>query len=212
MGRVQKFLTDDFAFKNEIYECLLKEKIVFGKREFNQLWGSVRGKKESKKWGDGQSEREIAERVVETLNILTPRETDGMLIYENGVFVGKKVAHSKIRQTIKEIANNMNPIPFNLNIASQNMIIDFIKSFSYCSLDEFDSNPRIINLKNGLYNLDGFNDEWDFLTHDEYIETYKEPYKSLVQIPVNYDPDAESNRKNNPEPEEPFDPSLLDDF
>lgn len=168
-----------------------------------------------------QLEREIAKENIIRIPIVTARETDQMHIYQNGIFIHERF-DTIIKQIIKEIANetiidgsNNQTRKYNLNISGQNLIIDFIKSFTYCSLDDFDSNERIINLKNGLYYLDGYegilpnptteNGNYEakagdklirgtkyFRSHEDYIKEYKKPYKSLIQIPVNYDPKAEN--------------------
>lgn len=169
-----------------------------------------------------QVERGIALKVIERIYIKTPRETDQLHIYQDGIYIDGKIANSRIKQILKEIAGET-LIPsgkdqvkkYRLSIAKQNMIIDFIKSFTYCSLDDFDSNERIINTKNGLYYLDGFqgillnpNSEDGsyattkddtlitgtryFQTHQEYIDKHNEPYKSLIQIPVKYNLKAEN--------------------
>ena len=166
-----------------------------------------------------QIEREIASEVVRRLFIATPKETDQMCIYRNGIYIEERF-DSTIKQIIKEIANET-LIPsgkddfkkYNLSISRQNMIIDFIKSFTYCSLGDFDSNERIINLKNGLYNLDGFEvikpnpntedghystpeelikEAIPFISHDKYKELYREYYKSFIQIQADYDPTKEN--------------------
>lgn len=167
---------------------------------------------------EDQTERTIAKKVIEGLTISTPRELDQNTIYKDGISI-LDVKETFVKQRIKKIAKETivldakeKPKQYYLSIARQNIIIDFIKSLTYCYLKDFDSNDRIINLKNGLYFLDGCGNklkgnfsttEGDqpieddietkyFMTHKEYIDEYGKPYKSFIQIPVNYDPKAEN--------------------
>lgn len=154
-----------------------------------------------------QIERSIAKEVIEKLIIASPREIDQITLYKDGISV-LDIKNTFVKSCIKKITNKVDK--YSLSIAKQNMIIDFVKSLTYCSLDDFDSNDRIINLKNGLYFLDGCGiklkedfqttegrkptkeDETlkHFMTHQEYIEKYGDPYKSFIQIPIDYDPKA----------------------
>lgn len=215
----QKILIKDF-------EQQTSKKAIWKNKETKAyiLWKEERGeiKKESPSDVEEQTERIIAKSVKNSLLIATPNETEEMLIYQDGIFIGGKIALSKIKQVIKEKANKAYSTdrrgkikPYYLSIAIQKMIIDFIKSFSCCPLDDFDANERIINLKNGLYYLDGFqgvipnprteDGHYDtkednhliigikyFRTHEDFIKEYGEPYKSMIQIPVNYNMDAEN--------------------
>lgn len=165
-----------------------------------------------------QVEREIAHGVLARIFIETPKETDQMHIYRDGIYIRERF-DSTIKQLIKEVANNtLIPnakgefSPYHLSISRQNMIIDFIKSFSYSSLDDFDSNERIINTEIGLYYLDGYEyilpnprtedghyegedlikEIKHFISHEDYISKHDKPYKSFIQIPVKYDPKAEN--------------------
>ena len=165
-----------------------------------------------------QIEREIALKVLKELFIATPTEIYEACIYKDGVYREER-NNNTIKRYIHDIANEItipagkdNLKKYNLSISRQNMILDFIKTFTSCSLDDFDSNERIINTKNGLYFLDGCGKDLDgnfstmsgeqptdqdikttyFMTHEEYILQNKEPYKSFVQIPINYDPTKEN--------------------
>ncbi len=163
-----------------------------------------------------QTERIIAKEVIDILKIATPRELDIITIYKDGISV-LDIKETFVKPYIKKIANQTyvpeskgeNSKKYRLSISRQNMIIDFIKSLTYCSLKDFDSNERIINLKNGLYYLDGYKFVATEEENDGFKETkdgkkiyykirhfkphkdLKKPYKSFIQIPVNYDPGAE---------------------
>ncbi len=104
---------------------------------------------------------------------------------------------------------------YNLSTSKKNIIVEMIKTETFIPLSEFDKTPSILCLKNGLYNFQGFDNcllpnplskdgsydtktkdplvfgKKDFLTFDQYVNMFKTPYKAFIQIPVDYDPDAE---------------------
>ena len=166
---------------------------------------------------EDQTERTIAKSVIEELKIATPSELDIITIYKDGISI-LDIKDTFVKPYIKKYANETilldakgkNPKKYRLSISRQNMIIDFIKSLTYCSLKDFDSNDRIINVENGLYFLDGYKvvakkEESDGfretndgeriyykIKHFKQHKNLKKPYKSFIQIPVNYDPGAEN--------------------
>lgn len=156
-----------------------------------------------------QMEREIALDVTGLHEIATIIETDEICLYKDGIYNRGSGAFNMVRDYVKEIASHKEMVyikttkPYHLSIARQNMIIDFIRGYTYCSIDDFDKDDRVINLKNGLYFLDGFiklkagvystknKDKLEFekvyfITHEQYINDKGAPYKSFIQIPVNY--------------------------
>lgn len=156
-----------------------------------------------------QMEREIALDVCRMYDIATLYETDELCLYKDGYYIKGIKSFNTIRGYVKDVAKDKEVIrgettkPYHLNISGQNMIIDFIRGYTYCNIDDFDKDERVINLKNGLYYLDGFlklkpgkyssknNDELEFekvyfITHKQYINKNKGPYKSFIQIPANY--------------------------
>jgi P4 family phage/plasmid primase-like protien len=68
---------------------------------------------------------------------------------------------------------------YDLNISKRAEIREHIKNRTYHKLSEFDSDINVINMANGLYNIQ--TDELSPHTHD---------YLSINQIPVSYDPNA----------------------
>jgi len=105
--------------------------------------------------------------------------------------------------------------PYNLTNSKKETILEMLKSNSFISLSDFDREFDIICCKNGMYKISGFvdcllpnpnrkdgtyrSDSSDklvfgiknFLTYEEYKKRFGEPYKAFIQIPVDYNPDAE---------------------
>jgi len=140
-----------------------------------------------------QIEREIADQIINQIGIVTIRETETVLIYDNGVYKDNNTAMSRIRELITDISESKMVLigdtikPYNLTISKKNQIIEFVKTSTFRSIDDFDSQPNRINVKNGhLIRTKG---KTVFLKHFEYNEN---PYLSRIQIPINYDPDAEN--------------------
>lgn len=172
-----------------------------------------------------QIERELANYILEKHTIKTTRLTDQIYIYKKGIFI-KDAKNTFTREwidyyaeqyTIEQYNNKTgNTIlkPYRITTQSRNNILEFIKVKTFCNFDDFDSNPKIINLLNGLCSLEGFeviipnpnsedgsyNSEKDpkllkgivnFISHDKYKALNGEYYKSFIQFPVNYDEEAE---------------------
>jgi len=154
-----------------------------------------------------QSERIIAYLILEQHNIKTIREVDQIYFYEKGVYLKDK-NDTFTREWIDNVAEDYEEVnvekkdkiciytlrPYKLTSAKRNNIIEFIKAETFCSIDEFESDQNIINLKNGLYKIEGFNgsNEEYFITHEEYKERYGDYYFSLIQFPIIYMKDAEN--------------------
>jgi putative DNA primase/helicase len=126
-----------------------------------------------------------------------------MVIYREGKYI-EEPKDATIRFTLsviakKELVSKGNDIygKYSLNISKKNMIIEFIKTLSFVSISDFDADSRIINLENGLYYIDGLKipntDKLKYFeSHLERKQLGKDPYKSLIQIPVKYNPKAEN--------------------
>lgn len=172
-----------------------------------------------------QIERELATSILEQYTIKTIRLTDQIYIYKKGIFV-KDVKNTFTREwidyyaeqhTIEQYNNkteNITVKPYRITIQSRNNILEFIKVKTFSNFDDFDSNPKIINLLNGLYSLEGFEviipnpkredgsyhgpedpkllkGKVNFISHEKYKDIHGEYYKSFIQFPVNYDEEAE---------------------
>lgn len=105
--------------------------------------------------------------------------------------------------------------PYNLTNSKKATILEMLKSNSFASLDDFDQESDIICCKNGIYKISGFkkcilpnpnsadgsyNSKLDekmvlgtkcFLSYEQYRTKFGAPYKTFIQVPVDYDPDKE---------------------
>ena len=121
--------------------------------------------KETKKADTIQVEREIAQMVLKEHIIKTIREIDQIFFYKDGLYQKDK-NNTYIRQWINKTAQDylvthmihrdIRLKPYKLTNAKRSNIIEFIKVETFCSIDIFDFDPNIINLKNGLYSFEGF--------------------------------------------------------
>lgn len=162
-----------------------------------------------------QIERTIAKQVCEFHQISTPFEMGKSCIYHKGKYVSGNEALNRINQCISDVADQTTITkgeqekPYNLSMGKLNIILEFIKAETLCSLKEFDADENVLNLQNGLYYLNGYkvpgtaddNDGYDVIEHNQQVIFYKykhfkpyselkEPYKSFIQIPVEYNPEA----------------------
>ena len=140
-----------------------------------------------------QIEREIADQIIKNIGIVTERETNNSFIYDNGIYKESSIALSRIREQISDISSKTvvhypkTTKPYNLTISKRNLIIELVKTSTFVSINDFDKDPNRINCKNGhVIRKDG---EITFWEHFKYNEN---PYLSKIQIPVNYDPEAEN--------------------
>jgi len=99
----------------------------------------------------------------------TIRDTEELLVYQNGVYVTDLEC-----TTIKEECEKVIP-KCSTRLCSE--IINKIKRRTYTNRDKFDSSDSVLNLKNGLLNIRTL----EFREHTP-------DYLSRIQIPVDYDP------------------------
>lgn len=152
-----------------------------------------------------QTERTIARQVKENCLILTLRETDEFCLYNGGYFHRGKEPATLIRGYIDDVAReiilpsgNNSVKPYNLTPGKKATILEMIKSTSFVSLDDFDTKDDRVCVRNGHLwvdkypddHIDGLNsnDGWVYIPHFDYNES---PYRTFIQIPVDYDPKAE---------------------
>ncbi|HOL44089.1 MAG TPA: phage/plasmid primase, P4 family [Methanothrix sp.] len=122
----------------------------------------------------------LARLIVKHIPIVTVVETGEMLSYYNGVY--SENAKEKIHKFLVNILSNYErgngSAVFTKHILNE--VIEIVKGLTYVGTDDFDSDLSLINMKNGLYNwMTG-----EFTPHDP-------AYRSRIQIPVAYDPDAD---------------------
>ena len=124
------------------------------------------------KKGDALLIEKIAEDIINSLHIITMRDNEEMLHYQDGIY------HSGGDIRIKEVMGQK--MPHWLRGTTLREVMLSIQSRTYRSRDEIDTDKHLIHLKNGIYNLR--TGEFGEFTPD---------ILSTSKIPVEYDPDAE---------------------
>jgi putative DNA primase/helicase len=119
------------------------------------------------------------EKLITYLNIKTILETGEMLFYRGGVYqpYAQEYTGRLLTYAFHGITTTNGSPVFNQRVKRE--ILAQLKDITYMPVEKFDSNLDIVNLSNGLYN-------WrmgEFKPHDL-------NYLSLIQIPVEYNPDA----------------------
>jgi len=117
---------------------------------------------------------QIADEILKRVPLVSMEEARSLLYYNKGVYIGG--AEAKIDALLQKSFHGINI--FN-PIAIPKLVIAHLKGLTMVSKDKFDANLDIINMKNGLYN-------W----RDGILYNHTPNYPSIVQIPVNYDPEA----------------------
>src|SRR5208283_1235105 len=120
---------------------------------------------------------QVAEAILRTTSIVTLSDTDTILRYKDGVYIpgGEAFIAAKTEQVLQ--AALLDDKTTNHFV---NEVIGIIKRRTYKERKEFDANPFVLNLKNGLLNLEPM----EFIPHTP-------NYYSIAQLPVNYDPQAD---------------------
>ena len=153
---------------------------------------------------DDAHEMCIAQEIRNKHLIYTIKEWDAaydptsFTIYKNGVFIGGKEAGSLIREWITEMAENIKieyidskgksyHKPYRLSPSKRSEIMEQIKTRTFISYVEFDTECNRLNCKNGHVHIEG-NGEVTFAEHYTFDQN---PYKTFFQIPWDYDPSAE---------------------
>ena len=174
---IKRIRTDDFVCKNNAKEFLAKEKLL-PKRDFDRIWKIV--KNEAQEDDDEEiSNYDLRDTIIDlnsnnNTNIITIRENDEICRRSNGVYKRKEI--SFVKTQISELLERLEIeyMPY-----KNDTIIELIKNQTYCSIKEFDNNPELINLKNGVFNLK----TGEFREHEPTDMFF-------IQIPVEYDPNA----------------------
>ncbi len=117
----------------------------------------------------------ISQNSKDKTNIITIRENDEICRRSNGVYIRKQ--KSFVDTQISELLEQFE-IPY-LPYKKQ-AIIDLIKTQTYHSVKEFDTNPELLNVKNGVLNL-----------KNGKFQEHNTSDLSFIQIPVKYNPNAE---------------------
>lgn len=151
---------------NELINKLVQEK-------YAQLLAQEQN--DPKKYFDGNTfvPMHLAQEILSELSVITLSDTEEIYVYENGVY--KEGGESRIRQLAQEKLRDK-ATRYRLN-----EVVNYIKNERNVIIDREDLNreTRIINLKNGLYDLS--TGEFRLHTPD---------FLSTIQIPVNYNSKA----------------------
>jgi len=117
----------------------------------------------------------IADVFLDHFHFLTIMETDEIFMYQNGVY-----KHSAEAWIKKEIESVIPPEILTENIIKE--VLGHIRRSTYEHLEKLNSNPYILNLKNGLLDIRTF----EFKPHTP-------EFFSTMQIPIEYKPEAKSD-------------------
>ena len=116
---------------------------------------------------------EWARRIKAKRTFITLRETKEILYYENGVYkfggetIIEEMAKSMIKNSTKRAIRG---------------IINAIMETTYMYRDVFDRNEKIINLRNGLFDID-----------TGQLSPHTPMYPSMIQLNTDYNPNATAN-------------------
>lgn len=183
---ISRISPEDFMTKNNTKDFLAEEKIV-PKREFDKIWKDIEEKiKNNRRNDDDDNDDEIndfydlrdniiEQNIKENTNIITIRENDEICRLYGGVY--KRKQKRFVDTQISELLEQ-SEIPY--LVYKSESIIKLIKNQTYHSIEEFDINPELLNLKNGILNLK----TGKFRKHNT-------SDLSFIQIPVEYNPNAE---------------------
>ena len=113
----------------------------------------------------------LAERITRDHTFKTTKDNGELFWYNGSVYVSGQ--EWRIKERCRQIVKN-------IKAHQIQEVINYIKDTTYIDRSDFDSNPSILNVANGLLNL-----------QTRVLEPQRSDYLSIVQLPVNYDPKAE---------------------
>ena len=174
---IKRIDNDDFVCKNNAREFLAKKKIL-PKRDFDRIWKMV--KNEAQEDDDEEiSNYDLRDTIIDlnsenNTNIITIRENDELCRRSNGVYKRKEISFVET-----QISNLLERLEIEYMPYKSDTIIKLIKTQTYRSIKEFDTNPELLNLKNGVLNL-----------KTEEFREHEPTDMFFIQIPVEYNPNA----------------------
>jgi putative DNA primase/helicase len=147
-------------------------------KEMRSLWKQAKGfasdkvkdNQESAKQGQEDKIVKYAERIMQESVFKTCTDNSELYYYNGKVYVSGQ--EWRIKQTAQLIDSTLR------NYEKQE-IINWIKDATYVDRAEFDSNPNIITVDNGLLNL-----------HTRQLQPFTSEHISLIKLPMKYDPNA----------------------
>lgn len=127
---------------------------------------------------------EIAKVVLENYKLFVMEDTKEFYIYKSGRYYTDG-AESEIRQAARDISKEINlrrgindPEP--LTDRAVREVLEYLKDYKFIHRKTVNNRKHTINFKNGLLDVD----TWTFTGHDP-------EYFCTIQIPVNYEPEAD---------------------
>ncbi len=122
---------------------------------------------------------QIADMVLRSQDIATNRDTGEILLYSKDKGVYELGGETFLASLIESQAHELG-LESIVTINVMREVLERIRRRTYVSRKEFDPNPHILNVQNGLLNID-----------TRKLEPHTPKHKSLVQLPVKYDPNAD---------------------
>lgn len=127
----------------------------------------------------------VAKEVIERHQILTLEDSGEFTIYEKGKYLDPKICKFKIKKYINDVLKKRFP---KKHLKANLPAIELeIKVRTLIDSQKFDANPDIINCLNGFYDIK----KRTFTKHSN-----NKTLKTFIQIPINYDPNAECDAIN----------------
>jgi P4 family phage/plasmid primase-like protien len=111
----------------------------------------------------------VAEQILQEMKLATIQETNEICEYRDGVYHQK--AKYKILRRIESIMEG------NVTRQFREEVLEHIRISTYVSIDDFDPDPDILNLRNGLFHV-----------RKGELTPHTPNYLSLNQLPVSYGP------------------------
>ncbi|CDI04942.1 DNA primase family protein [Candidatus Nitrosotenuis uzonensis] len=116
----------------------------------------------------------LARKITKDFHFQTLKDTEEILVYEDGIY--KEGAEVLIKEQCQKLMGTCDT-----SICKET--INTIKRLSYIPRDAFDSDPKILNVKNGLLNLE---------TGE--LKEHTPDYPSRIQLSVPHNPKAKPER------------------
>lgn len=126
--------------------------------------------------------RDVADEILRTVSLFVMADDNTFYVYKDGVYTPDD---AELNRKIRELSDQMNiergiskPRPATRQFIAE--ALDYIRVHRMFSRDTIGANSNILNLENGLLNVDIM----EFSEHTD-------GHYSIVQYPVKYDPNAE---------------------
>jgi len=122
----------------------------------------------------------IAHWIISLMPVATVVETKEVLVYHNGKYVnnGAELVHRLLVEGLSHFIKDNGQTVYSKHLYDE--VLSIVRGLTYVHIHRFDADLDIINCQNGLLN-------WRTMT----LEPHRHTYYSRIQIPVDYDPDAE---------------------